>query len=132
MNLSRRQLSTCLLLVCLGCGSGAVKEMAGTAPPPAWDALETFTGEPVMSVGYPLDMGDLKGAKSALKSKQFSDGLAAFESSALPGDYSTKQAEKDALVKAWKDAVAAADSSTPDEFKAAVKAAMDTIGPLRN
>jgi hypothetical protein len=129
--------STCVLMIvagCLflaaGCTSQAEKQMGAEAPAP-WPELETFMGEPMMAIGYPQEMGDWNGVKAALSSPNFDTALTTFEQSALPSDYSDKQPQKDATVKAFRDAVAAAKSGTLDDMKAKLDVAQKSLPALR-
>jgi hypothetical protein len=114
----------------VGCSSEAERRMTGEGPPPPWEALQAFEGEPLMSVGYPLERGDLATVKNELTGEKFSAALAAFEQSPLPDAYSTKQPDKDAMVKAWRDAIAAAPTAKPDELKEKVQAAITATNAL--
>jgi hypothetical protein len=122
---------TGLLLLSVGCGNAAVEQMSAEPQAP-WEALETFQGEPLMSVGYPRDRGDWGAVKSALTSPMFEQSLAQFEMSPLPDAYSDKQAKKDAIVTTWKDAIAAAKGGKQDELKAKVEAAIAATSDAKN
>ena len=87
--------------------------------------------ERLLAHAHPLDMGDLAAVKNALTSQRFADALAAFESSPLPSDYSDKQTQKDAMIKAFRDAIEAAKSGSQDDMKAKTDAALKSITALR-
>lgn len=126
----RHLFALCLVFASLGagCQNAAVENMSAPAREP-WDALSTFQGEPLMSIGYPLEMGNMGAVKSALKAPKFAEALAAFESAPTPSAHADKQALKDAAVKAWRDAIAAADGPG-EELKALVTAAMEATRKL--
>ncbi|MCA9052882.1 MAG: hypothetical protein KDA75_03550 [Planctomycetaceae bacterium] len=102
---------------------------SGSAP---WPGLEAFETGPLMSVGYPKDMGAWGEVKKALAAESFATALKDFEQSELPEEYSDKQAQKDATIKAWQEAIEAGKSGPQDELKSKVEAAMSSMNSLRN
>ena len=128
----RQVLSTVFVVgLLLGCGNSELKKMTAEAPPP-WEALATFQEEPLRSVAYPKEMGNWNAVKAALTSAHFSAAVDTFEKSETPSDYSAKQPQKDALVKAWREAIEAAKMGPQDELKAKVEAAITATGQLQS
>ena len=126
--------SILLLITCLtaiGCGSD-VDKMATSEGDAPWPALESFETDGLMAVGYPMEMGAWSEVKKALASDSFATALQGFEQSELPEEYSDKQPQKDATVKAFQEAIEAAKSGSQDDVKTKLQAAMDSIPALRN
>lgn len=127
---------TAFSLLCLfafsscGCTSEAVEKMGGDELAP-WPELDALAGEPLMSVGYPAQMGDIVGAKAAATSETFVTAVQKFEQSPLPSGYSGKEAQKAAAVTAFNNLIEAAKSGTNEDFKAKFDAASQSLGPLR-
>ena len=112
-------LGFCLsLLLITGCNNEAVEEMSQGSPVVSFEELTNFESDALMSVSYPLEMGDAKAAKDAAKSVAFTAQVDSIASASDLGG--ANQADVDAFVTAGKDVVAKADGSD-EEFKAAVE-----------
>jgi hypothetical protein len=128
----RNIIALCLLaLVGAGCTSQAVEEMgAGEASAP-WAELDALEAEPMMSIGYPGEMGDWGSAKSAAASDTFQTAVSNFEQSPLPEGYEGKETQKAAVVEALNALVEAGNSGSPDDVKAKYEAVVQAISQLR-
>lgn len=106
-----------LALVVAGCGNPNAKEMQGTGPTEPWPELNEFQSGPIMSIGYPAEMDAWGEVKKAAASEEFKAAVAKLEQSSPPSGYN-----KDVLVQALKDLIAAAETGTEEDVKAKYEA----------
>lgn len=117
------------VVVCLaGCGPDPEGTMGGGTPSEAWEGLDTFENNALFGPAYAAEMGDWAGAQREITSDNFKSALDTFAASPVPEAYADKQAEKDALVQKFRDAVDAAGTA---DFEAKWEAAMDALRKIR-
>lgn len=119
------------LAICAGCTTEAEKKMGGGEVAPPYLALEKFSAQPMMSVGYPLGRKDIAAAKQAAASAEFAAAIAEFEQEPLPDGYSEKQAAKDAAVTAMKAVAEAGKSGSNEDFVAKFEALKLALAAVR-
>lgn len=120
----------CLALASCGCTSEAEKKMGGDVTAP-WAELDALNGEPLMSVGYPLQMGDVAAAKQAAVAESFQSAVRQFEQSPLPSGYSDREAQKAAAVQALNALIEAAKSGTNEDVKVKFEAVSQALAAIR-
>lgn len=119
-------------IVCLATLSGC-----GGSQPPApemalggWPELQEFSLDTLMIVGPDASQGRWAAVKQGANSEPFKKGLEKLANAPAPPGLSSHQAEKDAVVAAFKSLSAAAASGTQQELESKwkeAKAALDTL-----
>lgn len=116
------------VLLVTGCNNEAVEKMGGEEAVASFPELDTFETDALMSVSYPLEMGDVNSAKEAAKSESFTSQVDAIASASDVGG--ANQSSVDEFVAAAKDVTAKAEGSE-EEFKAAVEKMNSTLKSLK-
>jgi hypothetical protein len=114
-----------------GCTTEAEKKMGGGDVTAPWPALEKFEGEPLLSVGYPAEMGNWAEVKKAASAASFEAAVSEFEQSTVPDEHSDRQAAKDSAAQAMKALIEASKSGTPDDVKGKYEALQQALKALR-
>ena len=112
----------------VGCGNPAAEKMSTGEEANEWDGLANFESGPMLSIGYPAEMGDWASVKKAVAADDFAAAVSALEGSNPPDSV------KDALTTAVSDLralIEAGKSGSTEDLKAKHAAAMKSIAALR-